>query len=97
MNEIPQFLLAVIAIRKDLHAHPGTGYQDERTSALVAKELRRLGIEFAEKIGKTRSGWDHPSSVAGIRSISLCADMEALSIQEVTGLPDGSLTERRMP
>ena len=53
MNEITEFLPEITAIRRDLHAHPELGFQEERTSALVAKELRKLGIEVAEKIGGT--------------------------------------------
>jgi hippurate hydrolase len=47
MIEIADSLPEITAIRRDLHAHPEPGFQEERTSALVAKELRKLNIEVA--------------------------------------------------
>jgi amidohydrolase len=96
MNEISGFLPEITAIRRDIHAHPELGFQEERTSALVAKELRKLGIEVTEKIGGTGVVGSIRGSVAGTRSIGLRADMDALPIQEMTGLPYASTIEGRM-
>ena len=35
---------ALIAVRRDLHAHPELAFQEQRTAGLVARELTRLGI-----------------------------------------------------
>jgi amidohydrolase len=96
MNEITDSLPEITAIRKDIHAHPELGFHEERTAALVAKELRELGIEVTEKIGGTGVVGTIRGSVAGIRSIGLRADMDALPIQETTGLPYASTTEGQM-
>jgi metal-dependent amidase/aminoacylase/carboxypeptidase family protein len=87
MNEITEFLPEITAIRRDLHAHPELGFHEERTSTLAAKELRKLGIEVAEKIGGTGVVETIRGSVAGTHSIGLRADMDALPIQEITGCP----------
>jgi amidohydrolase len=75
------------AIRHDLHAHPEIGFEEERTSAIVAEKLASFGIEVHRGIGKT--------GVVGIlrgeggsgRRIGLRADMDALPIVETTNLP----------
>lgn len=96
MNEITESLPEITAIRRDLHAHPELGFQEERTSALVARELRMLGIEVTENIGITGVVGTIRGSIADTRSISLRADMDALPIQEITGLPYASTTDGRM-
>ena len=40
-------------IRRDIHAHPEIGFEEVRTSALVAEKLKGWGIEVSEKIGRT--------------------------------------------
>ena len=71
----------LIAIRRDIHAHPELAFQEQRTSNLVAKRLTELGLEVHTGLGKTgvvgvlRSG-------ASMRSIGLRADMDALPMPE---------------
>jgi hippurate hydrolase len=96
MNEITDLLPEITAIRRDLHAHPELGFQEERTSALVAKELRKLGIEVVEKVGGTGVVGTIRGSFAGARAIGLRADMDALPIEEITGLPYASSRKGRM-
>jgi amidohydrolase len=79
------------AIRRDIHAHPELGLQEYRTADLVARKLHQWGIEVHRGVGQTgvvgvlRNG-------NGQASIGLRADMDALSIQEATGLPHASQT-----
>ena len=67
--------------RRDIHAHPELGFEEKRTSDLVAEKLADFGIEVHRGIGRTgvvgrlRVG-NSP------RSIGLRADMDALPIQE---------------
>jgi len=96
MNDITDSLPEIAAIRRDLHAHPELGFQEVRTSALVAKELRDLGIEVVEKIAGTGVVGTIRGSVAGTRSIGLRADMDALPIQEITDLSYASTTNGQM-
>ena len=71
------------AWRQDLHAHPELGFQENRTSALVAAKLEAFGFDEVQR-GVGRTG------VVGVlragrstRSIGLRADMDALPILEV--------------
>jgi hypothetical protein len=41
------------ALYKDIHAHPEVAFQEVRTAAKLAAEMRALGFEVTEKIGKT--------------------------------------------
>src|ERR1700745_1157898 len=41
------------ALYKDIHAHPEIAFQEEKTAAKLAAEMRAIGFEVIEKIGKT--------------------------------------------
>jgi amidohydrolase len=80
---------AVVATRRDLHAHPELSNREERTGHLVAERLRGLGLEVRYPVAKT--------GVVGIlrggrpgRVVALRADMDALPIDEATALPFSS-------
>ena len=75
----------VVAWRRDLHANPELGFAEARTAAMVAEHLRGLGMEVRTGVGKT--------GVIGVlrgarpgRVVALRADMDALPVQEATGL-----------
>lgn len=79
----------VVAWRRDFHANPELGFAEHRTAAVVAAHLRALGLEVHEGVGKT--------GVVGVlrggrpgRTVALRADMDALPVQEATGLPFAS-------
>ncbi|WP_207481555.1 M20 aminoacylase family protein [Arenibaculum pallidiluteum] len=84
---IDGFADELTAIRRDIHAHPEIGFEEVRTSALVAEKLQSWGIEVHRGIGRT--------GVVGIlagrggpgRRIGLRADMDALPMDETTNLP----------
>lgn len=78
------------AIRRDIHAHPELGMEEERTAALVARELRSLGIEVTEGVGKLGVVGTIRGNRPGNRAVGLRADMDALQITEATGLPYAS-------
>jgi len=76
------------ALYKDIHAHPELGFAEVRTAALLAKQMRALGFEVTEHIGKTglvaiyRNG---PGPTVMVRT-----ELDALPLQELTGLPYAS-------
>ncbi len=76
---------------KQLHAHPELGFQEERTAARLAKELRQAGFDVTEKVGGTGVVAVLKNGVG--RTILVRADMDGLPIVEQTGLPYAS-TER---
>src|SRR5688572_31286798 len=91
----PELQEEMRAWRRDIHAHPELGFQEQRTSELVASSLERCGIEVHRGIGRTgvvgvlRSG-------SSTRSVGLRADMDALPIQEANRFAHRSRHEGRM-
>jgi hippurate hydrolase len=83
------------AWRRDIHAHPELGFQEQRTAELVAEKLGAFGIEVHRGVGKTgvvgvlRVGNSH-------RSIGLRADMDALPILEANRFDHRSRHDGRM-
>jgi hippurate hydrolase len=80
-RDIEMDIAALVALRRDLHQHPELGYQEHRTSGLVAEFLARLGLEVYQGIGKT--------GVVGVlkrgtspRAVGLRADMDALPMAD---------------
>ncbi len=72
--------------RRDLHAHPELGFEEKRTSDLVAKWLEVAGLKVHRGLGKT--GVVGTLQVGnGTRSIGLRADMDALAMPEVADRP----------
>ncbi len=76
----------VVELRRDIHAHPELANREERTARVVAETLRKVGVK------EIRTGVAHHGVVALLRGrepgpvIALRADMDALPIQENTGL-----------
>ncbi|MCB2046864.1 MAG: amidohydrolase [Novosphingobium sp.] len=85
-DAIERLLPDIVALRRDIHAHPELAYEEHRTAGIVVAALRDLGLEVTEGIGGT-------GVVASLRkgqssrSIGLRADMDALGFEEKTGLP----------
>jgi amidohydrolase len=79
----------VIEARRDFHAHPELGFQEKRTAGIVAKKLKKLGLEVREGVGKTGVVGVLRGSAPG-RTVALRADMDALPVTEETGLPFAS-------
>jgi hippurate hydrolase len=78
------------AIRRDLHAHPELGFEEVRTSGVVADKLREYGVDEMETgIGRTGVVAVIKGNRPGKR-IGLRADMDALPIHEQTNLPYAS-------
>lgn len=90
VEEVSTWQAELAAIRQDIHAHPELGMEETRTSALVARELRALGIEVTEGIGRFGVVGTIHGTRPGQRVIGLRADMDALQITEATGLPYAS-------
>lgn len=76
--------------RRDFHAHPEFGFEEHRTSRLVAERLRSFGFtEVVEGVGGTGVVATLTRG-SGNRSIALRADMDALRIEEQGDLPHRS-------
>ncbi|MBD3348082.1 MAG: amidohydrolase [Candidatus Eisenbacteria bacterium] len=73
-------------IRRQIHMYPELGYQEKRTSALIAKTLKSMGIEVRTGVAKTGVVGLLRGGRAG-KTIALRADMDALPITERTNKP----------
>src|SRR5437588_670355 len=92
VSELPSLL----AIYKDIHSRPELSTREEKTSALVAKELRAVGCEVTENFGR----YEEPNlkcyGVVGVMkngngpTVLVRTDMDALPVHEETGLPYAS-------
>lgn len=79
----------IVALRRDLHRHPELAWQEERTADRITQELDKLGIATARPCG-TAVIADLPGLSDGPK-IALRADMDALPVQERTGLDFSSV------
>ncbi|MBU5424653.1 amidohydrolase [Cellulomonas hominis] len=81
----------LVEIRRDIHAHPELGRTEQRTTRIVAERLRLAGLSPRLLPGTGLTCDIGPSPVeTGRRRIALRADMDALPVQETTGLPFAS-------
>jgi amidohydrolase len=87
--QIAQFLPELVALRRDLHAHPELGFDEVYTSARVAEALKTCGVdEVHTGIGKTGVvGVIQGRSTASGRMVGLRADMDALVMVEHNEFP----------
>ena len=84
----------LLAIRRHLHAHPELSGNEHQTAALVAGELRKLGWRVQEGVGRTGVLAELGSSGGPV--VALRVDMDALPVEERTGLPYASLNQGLM-
>ncbi|MFN4100866.1 MAG: M20 aminoacylase family protein [Pararhodobacter sp.] len=95
-DKLPDDELAMlVALRHDLHAHPELGFEEARTAELLATKLEEAGVTVHRGLGVT--------GVVGTLTrgngpgrIALRADMDALAMPELTGLPYTSQNPGRM-
>src|SRR6476660_4907881 len=89
-------LPSLLGIYKDLHSHPELSGYEERTAALVAKELRATGCQVTEELGKYENSKLKGYGVVGVMkngdgpTVLMRTDLDALPVQEDTGLPYAS-------
>lgn len=96
LDHISGFADELAALRHDFHAHPELGFEEERTSGIVAEKLASWGIEVHRGLGKTGVVGVLRGRGGNYRRIGLRADMDALPIDENTDLPFKSRNPGRM-
>ena len=87
-KEIKEIEKMIIDWRRDFHQFPELSFQEHRTGDVIADELRSMGLEPKVKVGKTGVTADLKFGNGPV--IGLRADMDALPIQETSGLPFSS-------
>jgi hippurate hydrolase len=95
IDRIAEWQSDLTEIRRDIHAHPELGFEENRTSDIVAEQLTAYGCEVHRGLGKT--------GVVGTlrvgnstRSVGLRADMDALPILEANSFAHRSTNDGKM-
>src|SRR5205814_4465953 len=89
-------LPSLLTIYKDIHTHPELSGHEERTSAIIAKELRAAGCQVTDHLGKYEKSDLKGYGVVGVMkngdglTVLVRTDMDALPVKEETGLPYAS-------
>jgi amidohydrolase len=73
---------------KDLHAHPEIAFQEVRTAGKLAGEMRKLGFEMTEKVGKTGIVAVYKNGAGP--TVLVRTELDGLPMEEKTGLPYAS-------
>jgi amidohydrolase len=93
---VDQELPSLVSTYKALHAAPELSHHEDKTAALLAHELRGFGYEVTEHVGKyPNPQWQGHGIVAVMKNgagptVLVRADMDALPVEEQTGLPYAS-------
>src|SRR3989440_4430325 len=89
-------LPSLITIYKDLHTHPELSGHEERSSGIVAKELKAAGYEVTDHVGKyDKPGWTGFGVIGVMKNgdgptVAIRTDLDALPVHEETGVPYAS-------
>ena len=81
----------MVAIRRDLHAHPEIAFQEYRTGRIVADEMKRIGLEVRRGVAKTGAVGLLRGSRPG-KTVALRADIDALPYGQESDKPYRSNT-----
>lgn len=95
IEEIERFAPELTAVRRDIHAHPELGFEEQRTAALIASRLEGFGCDVHRGIAKTGVVGRLKLGNSG-RSVGLRAELDALPILEANGFAHRSRHEGRM-
>ncbi len=79
----------MVALRRSLHQHPELSFHEHETMLRISRELAALGLPHRTGVGGTGIVADLPGRAEGPR-VALRADIDALPVQEETGLPFAS-------
>jgi amidohydrolase len=96
-------LPSLVAIYKQLHAHPELSGMEEKTAEFIAKELRAVGCDVTEKVGKYDKAGFTAYGVVGLMkngdgpTVLVRTDLDGLPVQEETGLPYASKDTQTLP
>lgn len=96
--EIDALVPGLVAVRRDLHAHPELAFAELRTAGLVTERLRTLGLEVQTGVATTGvvGVLRGNASQAGAKTIALRGDMDALPIHELNEIGYRSTVDGKM-
>jgi len=94
-STLTEILPELIEFRHDIHAHPELGYEEDRTRDKICEALTAAGIEYKTGFAGGTGTIAHIPGCADT-AIALRADIDALPIEELTGLPYASTHPGKM-
>lgn len=90
-----RFEKEIVRLRREFHMYPELGYEEYETSQRISRELAKAGLDVREGVAKTGVvgllAGDKPG-----KTVALRADMDALPVEEQTGLPFSSRVKGKM-
>lgn len=86
----PALMKWMCDIRRAIHQYPELAFEEQRTARLIEKKLAELGISYRSGVGQTGIVAAVGDKVQDAPCVALRADMDALSVEEKTGLPFAS-------
>ncbi|KUO72540.1 MAG: amidohydrolase [Clostridia bacterium BRH_c25] len=92
LEQAKQLQETLVSIRRQIHAYPEIGFNEIKTSALVADELRKLGIDVSTNIAVTGVVGTLKGKYPG-RTMLIRADMDCLKLDELNDVPYKSRNE----
>jgi amidohydrolase len=96
LKEMQAYREELTAIRHDIHKHPETAFEENRTADIVAARLTEWGIPIHRGLGKTGVVGTLKGKRQGQRAIALRADMDALNLQEKNSFAHKSVHDGKM-
>jgi hippurate hydrolase len=83
----------LVSLRRDIHQHPELSFHERETARRLADALRGLGVDGVERVGETGVVARMRGRRSELPSVAIRGDIDALPIQEATGLPFASSVE----
>lgn len=97
MNKPAENIDKLIGFRRDIHQYPELGFEEHETSRKVCAYLDALGVDYVSGIGQTGVvAWVTGSRGENGASVGLRADMDALPLEEKSGVEHASKYSGRM-
>jgi amidohydrolase len=94
-NLSKEFFPSLVKLRRELHQYPEVAYTEFKTSEIIVRELKKIGLDIKKGVAKT--------GVVGLlnknkkgKTVALRADIDALPVTELTGLPYKSKISGKM-
>ena len=91
LQAVEEMMPEIIEIRRDIHKHPEIGRKEFRTTALIKEKLKEYGVDEIKSLMPTGAG---VALIKGETAADVCialrTDIDALPVQEETGLPYSS-------
>ena len=90
LQAVEEMMPEIIEIRRDIHKHPEIGRKEFRTTALIKEKLKEYGVDEIKSLMPTGAVALIKGETAADVCIALRTDIDALPVQEETGLPYSS-------